>query len=136
VPLQDLSIFNGMDSAGEWVIFIRDGYNNDIGVLNDWSIEICSEQPLSTPELSTNLEQVSVYPNPNNGSFTVELQSITLNTVSIDIYDIRGRKIHKQAYTNNGNFKQVIELGNIESGLYLMTVSDGQRKTTKRIIDK
>jgi len=33
VPLQDLSIFNGMDSAGEWVIFIRDGYNNDIGVL-------------------------------------------------------------------------------------------------------
>ena len=136
VPLQDLSIFNGMDSAGEWVIFIRDGYNNDIGVLNDWSLEICSEQPLSTPELSTNLEQVSVYPNPNNGSFTVELQSITLNTVSIDIYDIRGRKIHKQAYTNNGNFKQVIELGNIESGLYLMTVSDGQRKTTKRIIVK
>ena len=136
VPLQDLSIFNGMDSAGEWVIYIRDGYNNDIGVLNDWSIEICSEQPLSTPELSTNLEQVSVYPNPNNGSFTVELQSITLNTVSIDIYDIRGRKIHKQAYTNNGNFKQVIELGNIESGLYLITVSDGQRKTTKRIIVK
>jgi len=136
VPLQDLSIFNGMDSAGEWVIFIRDGYNNDIGVLNDWFLEICSEQPLSTPELSTNLEQVSVYPNPNNGSFTVELQSITLNTVSIDIYDIRGRKIHKQAYTNNGNFKQVIELGNIESGLYLMTVSDGQRKTTKRIIVK
>ena len=38
------------------------------------------------------------------------------------------RKIHKQAYTNSGNFKQVIELGNIESGLYLMTVSDGQRK--------
>ena len=136
VPLQDLSIFNGMDSAGEWVIYIRDGYNNDIGVLNDWSLEICSEQALNTPELSTNLEQVSVYPNPNNGSFTVELQSITLNTVSIDIYDIRGRKIHKQAYTNNGNFKQVIELGNIESGLYLMTVSDGQRKTTKRIIVK
>jgi len=136
VPLQDLSIFNGMDSAGEWVIFIRDGYNNDIGVLNDWSLEICSEQALNTPELSTNLEQVSVYPNPNNGSFTVELQSNTLNTVSIDIYDIRGRKIHKQAYTNNGNFKQVIELGNIESGLYLMTVSDGQRKTTKRIIVK
>ena len=136
VPLQDLSIFNGMDSAGEWVIYIRDGYNNDIGVLNDWSLEICSEQALNTPELSTNLEQVSVYPNPNNGSFTVELQSNTLNTVSIDIYDIRGRKIHKQAYTNNGNFKQVIELGNIESGLYLMTVSDGQRKTTKRIIVK
>tara|TARA_B110000459_G_scaffold2990_1_gene3401 strand:- start:627 stop:2687 length:2061 start_codon:yes stop_codon:yes gene_type:complete len=134
LPFQDLSIFNGMDSAGEWLIYIRDGYNGDTGMLNDWSIEICSEQTLSTPELNTSLEQVSIYPNPNNGSFTVELQSNTFNNVSIDIYDIRGRKIYSQDYGNNSNFKQVIELGNIESGVYLMTVSDDQRKITKRII--
>ena len=134
LPFQDLSVFNGMESAGDWLIFIRDGYDGDIGVLNDWSIEICSEQTLSTLELNTNLEPVSIYPNPNKGSFTVELQSNTSNNVSIDIFDIRGRKIHNQVHTNNGNFKQLIELGNIESGLYLMTVSDGLRKTTTRII--
>tara|TARA_B110000027_G_scaffold54882_1_gene59640 strand:- start:285 stop:2348 length:2064 start_codon:yes stop_codon:yes gene_type:complete len=135
-PNETLSVFNGMDSAGDWLLLVLDGYNGDTGVVNDWSLEICSEQPLSSPELNTNLEQVFVYPNPNNGSFTLELKSDTSNNVSIDIYDVRGRKIHKQAYTNSGNFKQVIELGNIESGLYLMTVSDGQRKTTKRIIVK
>ena len=134
LPFEDLSVFNGMESEGDWLIFIRDGYTGDIGVLNDWSIEICSEQTLSTLELNTNVEPVSIYPNPNKGSFTVELQSNTSNNVSIDIFDIRGRKIHNQVHTNNGNFKQLIELGKIESGLYLMTVSDGLRKTTKRII--
>jgi len=96
-------------------------------------------KPNTVPLLSVSeneFESFSLFPNPNNGSFTLELQSSTSNNISIDIYDIGGRKIHKQAYINNGNFKQGIELGTIESGLYLMTVSDGQRKITERIIVK
>lgn len=102
------------------------------GEVEDYTVNVMTALSVSQSEF----ERLLLFPNPNNGSFTLEIQSDTSNKVSINIYDIRGRKIHKQAYTNSANFKQVIELENIESGLYLITVSDGQRKTTKRIIIK
>ena len=102
------------------------------GEVEDYTVNVMTSLSVSENEF----ESFSLFPNPNNGSFTLELQSNTSNNISIDIYDIGGRKIHNQAYINNGNFKQVIELGTIESGLYLMTVSDGQRKITERIIVK
>ena len=102
------------------------------GEVEDYTVNVTTALSVSQNEF----ESLSLSPNPNNGSFTLELKSNTSNNVNLNIYDIRGREIHKQAYTNSGNFKQVIALGNIESGLYLMTVSDGLRKTTKRIIIK
>jgi len=102
------------------------------GEVEDYTVNVTTALSVSQNEF----ESLSLSPNPNNGSFTLELKSNTSNNVNLNIYDIRGREIHKQAYTNSGNFKQVITLGNIESGLYLMTVSDGLRKTTKRIIVK
>ena len=102
------------------------------GEVEDYTVNVTTALSVSQNEF----ESLSLSPNPNNGSFTLELKSNTSNNVNLNIYDIRGREIHKQAYTNSGNFKQVIALGNIESGLYLMTVSDGLRKTTKRIIVK
>lgn len=37
-----LSVFDGKSTQGTWVIGIRDYYNEDPGVLNDFSFEICS----------------------------------------------------------------------------------------------
>ena len=37
-----LSVFDGKSAIGSWVIGIRDFYNEDPGVLNDYSLEVCS----------------------------------------------------------------------------------------------
>lgn len=37
-----LAVFDGKSALGSWVIGIRDFYNEDPGVLNDYSLEICS----------------------------------------------------------------------------------------------
>ena len=134
MPYEALSVFDGMTTAGDWKLFISDGYNGDTGNLNDWSIEFCSETSLSTPDTPMNFEEVAIYPNPNNGSFTLKLQSATANDIKVNIFDIRGRTIYNEAFDNNTNFKETIELGNVQSGMYLMTVSDGSKQTTKRII--
>mgnify|MGYP001035325943 FL=1 len=134
VPYEALSVFDGMATAGDWELVIIDGYNGDLGNLNDWSIEFCTESSLSTPDTSMSFENVTIYPNPNNGSFTLKLQSATANEIKVNIFDIRGRKIYNNTFDNNTNFKQTIELGSVQSGMYLMTVSDGSKQTTKRLI--
>jgi len=132
-PVDPLSTFNGMEAQGDWTIIIADFFSGDTGVLNDWSIEICTEQQLSVDEFSVN--EFSIFPNPNNGEFTIKLNSNSGNDIAVDVFDIRGRKIFNNSYSrNNSDFSQTIKLNSVEAGMYLVTVSDGAKKITKKII--
>ena len=49
---------------------------------------------------------------------------------------MRGRSIFQKNYNPTNVFEQVIQLDNVESGIYLVNVSDGVNQTTKKIIIK
>ena len=70
------------------------------------------------------------------GEFTVKLKCNSGNDIKINVYDIRGRRVFDNIYNNNSNFNKVINLGNVQSGLYLINVSDGLKTQTKKIIIK
>ncbi|MEZ4793122.1 MAG: zinc-dependent metalloprotease [Gelidibacter sp.] len=76
----------------------------------------------------------SIFPNPNKGQFTVSLNSSSSENVMITVYDIRGRKIYDNTFENSSNFNQSINLNSVQSGMYLVKVSDGEKQATKRII--
>jgi hypothetical protein len=76
----------------------------------------------------------TLFPNPNNGEFTVKLSSDTSNDIKINIHDMRGRQVYEKSYANNGVFDQNIKLSNMQAGVYLVSISDGARKTVKRIV--
>jgi len=134
-PYEPLSIFEGMASEGEWTLLIQDGYNEDVGVLNDWSIEICSEVALGIDENTFNSKNVLVYPNPNNGAFNVEFNSFNDSDINIGVFDILGREILNNNFRHNTiHFNQSIDLTNVKPGTYLMTISTNNAKVVKKII--
>lgn len=134
VPTQSLSAFNGQNSTGIWTLRITDQANNDTGVLNSWSLNICTVQTAGVGE--NNLKNFVIYPNPNNGNFNIQFESNSGNEIKINIYDISGRVIFEKMYQNTGAFNQNLRLNNIQAGTYLVNVQDGENKTTKRIIIK
>jgi hypothetical protein len=90
-----------------------------------------------TPSLANNefgFTNFSIYPNPNKGNFNVKFDSTTSNDISIMVNDIRGRSIFEKQYSNTGLFDQNLQLSNLESGVYLVTVKDGDQKIVKRIV--
>ena len=76
----------------------------------------------------------SIYPNPNKGNFNVKFDSSSSNDISIMVHDIRGRNIFDKQFSNTGMFSQNLQLENVESGVYLVTVKDGDKKIVKRIV--
>jgi hypothetical protein len=52
----------------------------------------------------------------------------------ITVFEIRGRKIYSNTFETNRNFNQIINLDSAQSGVYLMTISNGRHQVTKRII--
>ncbi len=90
-----------------------------------------------TPSLATNefgFTNFSIYPNPNKGNFNIKFDSSSSNDISILVNDIRGRSIFEKKYSNTGLFDQNLQLNNLESGVYLVTVKDGDQKIVKRIV--
>ncbi len=129
-----LSTFNGQNPQGNWTFRVYDNFAGDTGTINTWGIEICTQTitPLSAQNFG--LTAFSLYPNPNKGNFTVKFNSVSENKVGITVHDMRGRIIFDNSYDNTGLFSQNIQLDNAQSGVYLVTVKDGDRKEVKRIV--
>ena len=83
---------------------------------------------------SFDISDLVLYPNPNNGNFNIQFTSNTGNEIKVNVHDLRGRAIFSKSYNNNGLFNESIELNNVQSGIYLVTIEDGAKKEVKKII--
>ena len=79
------------------------------------------------------LKEFSIYPNPSKGIFNVNLKSDS-NIITIQIHDIKGRDIYTKNYNNSNYFSKEISLEGVDSGIYIITVSDGVNKTVNKLI--
>ncbi|MDI1254958.1 MAG: zinc-dependent metalloprotease family protein [Flavobacterium sp.] len=76
----------------------------------------------------------SVYPNPSNGFFNVRSDKFTSEKIVMQVYDMRGRMIYNQTFSGSNDFNEKIVLENAQSGVYMLSVSDGKNKDIKRIV--
>ena len=130
---EPLSGFDGEEMNGQWR-FMAANIGSSNMVFNSVDLEICTIVPtlLSVDEFDLT-NSFAVFPNPNNGEFTVKFNGATGN-VNLQVVDIRGRSILNNSYSTSGDFNQTINLGNVQSGMYLLNVSDGGRTITKKIV--
>ncbi len=130
-PNTPLSALNGKTAAGVWTLKATDNYVGDTGTITNWTLDICTDVLSVAQNTLTNF---ALYPNPNKGSFTVQFDSKTNSDITIAVYDLRGRIIMNNKYNNTGLFTQSINLDSIQSGIYMVTVQDGDTKVVKKII--
>ncbi|WP_291137792.1 reprolysin-like metallopeptidase [Flavobacterium sp. UBA7663] len=133
IPTTPLNVFNGLNPNGNWLVGIRDVGAADTGNVVSYTLTVCSQTATLSSE-SFGLENFTLYPNPNNGNFNIQFTSTSGNEIKVNVHDIRGREIYSKSYTNNGLFNENLQLSNVQSGVYLVTVEDGSIKETKKIV--
>jgi hypothetical protein len=75
-------------------------------------------------------EDFKIYPNPNNGSFEIQMTNLSAKT-EIEILDLNGKKIYKNTYSN-----QNINIENISRGVYIVKANRNGYVRTKKLIIK
>jgi hypothetical protein len=114
-------------NAGQYPTSCQIGLDGEV---EDYSLNVLTS--LSTDEFE--LAGFNIFPNPNNGEFTIKLNSNSGDDIKVNVYDIRGRVIFNNVYSNTPDFTQTINLNNVQSGMYLVNVNDGRGQVTKKII--
>ncbi|MCC7332538.1 MAG: T9SS type A sorting domain-containing protein [Flavobacteriales bacterium] len=71
----------------------------------------------------------TIYPNPNNGSFTIAIDKFENTT--IEIYNIEGQLITKQSLTQN---KSLVDLTTFSKGMYFVKVNTTNGMTVEKIV--
>jgi len=134
IPVGSLDSMNGFNPSGTWQMGFRDLVAGTTGTINSFSIEICSQTITALATDNFSFDNFALYPNPNDGTFTVKFNSNTGNDINVAVYDMRGRSIFNNVYQNNGVFEQILQLDNVQSGIYLVNIQDGEKKIVKKIV--
>lgn len=77
--------------------------------------------------------QFSLYPNPSNGSFTIEFKEM-VNSFSVEVFDITGKTIYENNYDQAANPIQVVQLDKPSIGIYFVNIKSDKGLVTKKLV--
>jgi autotransporter-associated beta strand protein len=79
-----------------------------------------------------------MFPNPNNGDqLTMSLSAVEegVNTISVDIFDLSGARVSSRTISVNGGMvQQVLSLGEMAEGMYMVSITAGTQRYTERLV--
>lgn len=94
---------------------------------------------INKPVKLTDLEDVIIFPNPNQGEVMVQFRVDQESETEVSVSDLIGRKVMEVVNTKMpaGEYKYLVNLTRLENGFYLMSVkTDTKISTSKIIINK
>jgi len=76
-------------------------------------------------------KNVKIYPNPTKGQLKVEISNTEINSGSIQVFDMNGRKIIQQKITE---ITTPIDLSNYSTGTYILKIQLNNESSNWKII--
>jgi hypothetical protein len=80
---------------------------------------------------------LSVYPNPSNGEFTIKYDVQKCADIKIDIYDLKGdliKTIVNQPSQYEGKYQIPVNLNEMPAGIYFVNLIKGEKKFTEKVV--
>jgi len=125
-----LSLDTGMDTA-IYVVTNLCGTATAIFPFTILSPAVCST--LVVTHIPDNNEGISVYPNPNNGAFTINI-SVLSEYVFIAVYDMYGNTVLTRELNNNKENIIPLDLKNVARATYMLKVIANDKTYTQKLV--
>ncbi len=78
---------------------------------------------------------VSIYPNPSNGQFTMDIEGLNGN-FNMTIIDLSGQVVYTNSLTATNNFNTKVDVRNLAKGVYYIKLSNNDGVKTSKLIIK
>ncbi len=95
---------------------------------------VCNNIIITGITSNTFENDLKLYPNPNDGNFTIELNGL-YESVQMNVYDLTGKRIAENNYTNKNQLN--VNLTHLQNGTYLIElISNKGNRATIQILKK
>ena len=96
-----------------------------------YSLNVC--YPAGITQVTEGVD-LNIYPNPNQGNFTVTVASSDRVNGTMSVIDQVGRTIKTQSIDMTGTRQIPLDLGNVSAGAYLLMITTGESRSVKQFI--
>jgi hypothetical protein len=135
--------FNGskIEGATQSSVVITKSGSYSVTVTNSAGCSIASTNyaaiKTDVPVIQTVDFSCKVYPNPNNGLFTVEIESSQSNPLALELFSADGKLVAKQKL-KFASGSQTIQFGKVSlvNGVYTLRIKFGNRIVNRKLIVK
>jgi len=81
------------------------------------------------------LDDINLFPNPNNGTFTLQFTSERKMPTQITVIDVTGKEVYREEVSDfNGRYDKRIDLPNVGKGNYFLNIIRGDKIFTEQIV--
>ncbi len=98
-----------------------------------YKLSVC--YPAGISEIQNGVE-LNIYPNPNQGNFTVALATADRIAGQLTVVDQIGRTIHTEDIDVTGSTKINMNLGNVASGVYVLMINSANGRMVRQFVVK
>jgi carboxypeptidase T len=130
----NLSAYLGQNIKLRFNLVSDAGTNYDGLYFDDISVQKITATSNGINQLANQSTQVSLYPNPNNGSFVLSFNSTNSENYKITVSNVLGQEIYNAEQNNNGKSLQEINLNNAANGTYFVHIQGTDLNYVQKIM--
>ncbi|WMX16750.1 choice-of-anchor L domain-containing protein [Aureispira sp. CCB-E] len=104
------------------------------------NVDGCTMDTVFTVDFSTAIVELegmelSVYPNPSNGSIYVEFAQLPMEPIQIEVFNALGQRVMERTYAPQLIQERIhVDVQNASTGTYMMKISSAGKYITKRVV--
>lgn len=88
----------------------------------------------SSSDKKLEMEEMKLYPNPNNGKFNLNFTLKNKGDAEITVYDMQGKQVYNERLPNfQGEYNKPIDISSNAKGIYFVKILQGKHTQVKKI---
>jgi len=88
-----------------------------------------------TSDKKLEMEEMKLYPNPNNGKFNLNFNLKSKGDAEVTVYDMQGKQVYNEKLPNfQGEYNKPIDISSNAKGVYFVKILQGKNTQVKKIV--
>jgi subtilisin-like proprotein convertase family protein len=124
-PIEPLSVYNGVNAAGNWTLEVADLSSSDGGELVSWGLEICYETALvSVDELFNKNTSMELSPNPVRETLNVSILFDKAFNGQLQVMNTVGEIVNLVDVESDEAYQNQLQLAHLPAGVYFLKLTN------------